>query len=187
MGLTTTDYLSKQEIKSLASKLLDESDCLKLPINIENIIQYLDLDIILIDFDDDVECFLQMDFKHIIINENKFCSEKYQKRLRFSLAHEVGHFILHRSLIGFWNIDSIERSYSFFDTLGEYQYSVIEKQADSFAAELLVPDDLLKKEYKLLHKEFPTAKQGFFVTELSKVFDVSETVIKIKLENLNCR
>lgn len=184
MGLiTTTDYIPNYEIKKLANKLLDESDCLQLPINVEQIIRYLGLDILLLDLNNDLECFLQMNFSTIVINEKKFFDDKQQKRLRFSLAHEVGHFILHRNLLRFWNIDSIARSYNFFNNFSDEEYSLIEKQADLFASNLLVPEKLFFKEYSKLKKEFLLAKQGFFITELAKIFDVNEIVIKIKLDN----
>lgn len=186
MGLITTDHVSKYEIKSLANRLLNDSDCLDLPIDIEFIIDYLGLNLIIADLDYDVECFIQMNFKHIFINKSKFINNKNStsnKRLRFSLAHEVGHFILHKDLLRFWNIESVARAYNFFNEIPENEYKFIEYQADLFASHILVPDNLLKKEYNKIKKDY-TTKQNLLITQLSNIFDVNEIVIKIKLENL---
>lgn len=66
-------------------------------------------------------------FKFIILNEN--CPENL---LPFVCAHELGHSILHRGV----NTPFLKRN-----TL--FSVDRIEKEANTFAVELLLPDDLL--------------------------------------------
>ena len=60
------------------------------------------------------------------------------ERRRFTIAHELGHFVLHRGQRQSFNCDK-ESVYSGIDTI-----RVIEREADDFASNLLMPGDLLR-------------------------------------------
>lgn len=60
------------------------------------------------------------------------------ERRRFTIAHELGHFILHRGQQQSFNCDK-ESVYSGIDTI-----RTIEREADDFASNLLMPGDLLR-------------------------------------------
>ena len=60
------------------------------------------------------------------------------ERKRFTVAHELGHFILHRATQSTFNCDK-ESVYAGIDTLKQ-----IEREADEFASHLLMPGDLLR-------------------------------------------
>lgn len=69
----------------------------------------------------DVSAFLTCDRTQIMIDLDEFLLEKFERRLRFSVAHEIGHYVLHenvykggfdrntRRLAGFSTVDRIER------------------------------------------------------------------------------
>jgi hypothetical protein len=59
-------------------------------------------------------------------------------RKRFTIAHELGHFILHRAVQTTFNCDK-ESVYYGLDTLKK-----IEREADDFASNLLMPADMLR-------------------------------------------
>ncbi len=61
------------------------------------------------------------------------------ERRRFTIAHELGHFVLHRHLRASFNCDK-ESVYSGVETLKQ-----IEREADDFAGNLLMPGDMLRK------------------------------------------
>lgn len=61
------------------------------------------------------------------------------ERRRFTIAHELGHFILHRSQRPSFSCDK-ESVYSGADTI-----RTIEREADDFASNLLMPGDLLRE------------------------------------------
>lgn len=185
MSQLIAEDISYNEIKRVTDNLLEEADCLDLPINIEKLYNYLDINFILCDdLPDNVDSFLQMNFSNILVNESKFFNDSMQKRLRFSIAHELGHFVLHRRLVNFNTFDTYKRYYDFFINLNPYEYYKIEKQADLFAALLLVPEDLLKLEHKKLLRKNSNAKETFIIEQLSNTFEVSKEVIKIKLKYL---
>ena len=60
------------------------------------------------------------------------------ERQRFTIAHELGHLILHRGQQQSFNCDK-ESVYSGIDTI-----RTIEREADDFASNLLMPGDLLR-------------------------------------------
>lgn len=62
-----------------------------------------------------------------------------RERQRFTIAHELGHFILHRKSQSLFNC-SKESIYSGADRLAQ-----IEREADDFASNLLMPGNLLRQ------------------------------------------
>ena len=42
------------------------------------------------------EAMISLDFSTIYVDKEAFCNEKLWNRLRFSLAHELGHLVLHK-------------------------------------------------------------------------------------------
>ena len=88
-----------------------------------------------------------------------------RKRRRFTIAHELGHYVLHRDLIGNGITD---------DALYRSRLSgQIERQANRFAAELLMPWDLIVES---------TEKGINTMEELAEKFDVSKIAMSIRLE-----
>lgn len=86
-------------------------------------------------------------------------------RQRFTAAHELGHFVLHKDLIG----DSHSDNYLLrAPGLTNWQ----ETQANKFAADLLMPRDLIAKAIDSGHTT---------VRDLASLFQVSEIAMGIRL------
>ena len=88
---------------------------------------------------------------------------EYPQRKRYVLAHELGHILMHG-----------DREASFTDddsTLDAYKNGPQEKEANDFAAELLMPSDLFKA--SCLKKKFTPD----LIRELSKKFNTSLTSV----------
>lgn len=86
-------------------------------------------------------------------------------RQRFTAAHELGHFVLHKDMIGDTHSDNyLLRA----DGFNGYQ----ETQANTFAADLLMPRELI--EQKMI--EGVTTVQ-----DLAKAFNVSQIAMGIRL------
>lgn len=84
-------------------------------------------------------------------------------RINFSLAHELGHFVLNHYEL---NCDLTK--------LTEKQYKLLEDEANAFAAELLIPHPLLQQlEINCLTSDF-----------ISKKFAVSKEVASIILKTM---
>lgn len=117
------------------------------PIPIEEIIEFkLGLDIIPLQglhkvFE--VDGFLSSDRTSISIDENVYQSRP--GRYRFTLAHEVGHFILHKDLYDKHAFETIEEWKRFIEHFPEKEYSWFEWQAYEFSGLVLVPPHHLNK------------------------------------------
>lgn len=90
-------------------------------------------------------------------------------RQRFTLAHEISHFLLHKDFIG----DGIEDNVLYRSKLS----NELEDQAHRLAAELIVPDRTLNR---LIDENSHKPIDGL-LEFLSKSFQVHEEMIKIKL------
>lgn len=98
--------------------------------------------------DIDVDALLSGDLTRIIVDAEEYMDDRMQNRMRFSIAHELGHFVLHKKLYENIKITSVEKWISFVKSIPEFQYGYIEQQAYEFAGRLLVPLDRLKQEVK---------------------------------------
>lgn len=87
--------------------------------------------------DYDVEGFLISDFTTIFVDFNMYL--KHENRTRFTIAHEVGHLILHEDIFRKLNINSVEKLNDFSIKLTDEEYGWLEYQAYSFASHVLVP------------------------------------------------
>lgn len=85
-------------------------------------------------------------------------------RRRFTMAHEVAHFVLHRSLIG----DGIQDDALYRSKLS----SAIEAEANRYAADILMP-------WSLLNQEMANGNNS--VAELARAFNVSKSSMSIRL------
>jgi len=91
----------------------------------------------------DVDALLLGDLKTIAVDQNDFLNERAQNRLRFSIAHEIGHLVLHQDTFSKIQCPSIDEWIAFFQQIPEDQYYWIEQHAYEFAGRLLVPREKL--------------------------------------------
>lgn len=145
----------------------------------------------------DVDALLLGDLKTIVVDQNEFLNERAQNRLRFSIAHEVGHLELHRDTFQKIAYTSIEEWIAFFQRIPEDQYSWLEQHAYEFAGRLLVPREKLIEK---LDAAVALAKNAgfdswdvsgdsarqFVAHGIARYFEVSDQVIEKRLirENL---
>lgn len=96
--------------------------------------------------DVDVDALLSGDLTRIIVDAEEYMDDRKQHRMRFSIAHELGHYVLHKKLYEDIKLTSVKEWIRFVDSIPEDQYGHIEQQAYEFAGRLLVPLGRLKKE-----------------------------------------
>jgi len=97
-------------------------------------------------------------------------------RQRFTIAHELGHYMLHRHLIG----DGVDDDRAYRSTnAGKYHNTLIgpveETEANKFAANLLMPRDLVNSEWAKRG-----AKGSEIVPAMASLFGVSEHAMSIR-------
>ncbi|PUA16806.1 ImmA/IrrE family metallo-endopeptidase [Glaciimonas sp. PCH181] len=112
----------------------------------------------------------------------------YTPRRRFTLAHEIGHFCMHRSDNQMTFVDTkatMNRSESFWNRH--------ESEANTFAAELLMPATLIRsvgrKVIDLYKVEQNVEKMPManFIEQMAVRFKVSNPAMEYRLKNLGIR
>lgn len=91
------------------------------------------------------------------------------RRQRFTVAHEIGHYLLHRDEIG----DGITDDVLYRSSLSDRR----EAQANRFAADLLMPQKLVDEWMDRAR----ALKVDNVITFLADKFNVSEAAMKIRL------
>lgn len=131
-----------------------------------------------------IDAFISSDFTQITIDED--CFVRYPERSRFSIAHEVGHLILHKGWYEKYGPKNLEDYLSSHDRMDGQIYKYIEIQAQTFAGLVLVPKDLLLNELKNRLGRIPKLETPEIlapaVQDLPEIFRVSDAVILRRLQ-----
>lgn len=118
----------------------------ELPIPIEKIVEFqLKLDIVpvpgLLD-EFEIDAFITSDLTEIRVDS--FIQQKRAARYRFSLAHEVGHLLVHKDVFSELKFSTTKEWKKAFLAIPEEQYGFIEWQAYCLGGLILVPAQPLK-------------------------------------------
>lgn len=87
----------------------------------------------------DMDAYLKTDLTGIVVDHDFYMNEKFANRMRFSFAHELGHYFLHKGYYSRINFVSVTDWKSFIINIPENEYRNFEWQANEFAGRLLVP------------------------------------------------
>jgi len=155
-----------------ANELLEKARMTKPPVDIARLAELCGVLVLYGDFPDSLSglVFAHGDSAVIGINE-----QHSPNRRRFSLGHELGHFLLghHQDGRGYedrFHIDAVEGTAPGYDWRAE-------RSANDFAAEILMPRKLISQAVK--HTEEPAM--------LAELFEVSELAMGYRLVNLGLR
>jgi Zn-dependent peptidase ImmA (M78 family) len=162
-------------LEEKTERLLLDSKCYSIPINVQKCAEHLDVQVKALELDEDVSGFLLMKGKSVHIGYNK---NNGKQRQRFTIAHELGHYLLHAKDAKLF-VDKTEKVLyrDIHSSTGEL---LKEREANAFAASLLMPQKLLIQEVEKIKNE----TKEKFISRLAKKFDVSEQAITIRLTNL---
>lgn len=165
-----------------AKKILDAFKVTCPPVQVKDLAKHMGLTVIPYDLGDDVSGVLVIENGKGTIGYNP---SNARVRQRFTISHELGHFILHTKSYGadtvFIDKDFIVK----YRSEKKYTASEIshEREANEFAAELLMPLRLIKAE--MAKKEYEDLSEIEFIEKLAKVFDVSVPAMTIRANNLD--
>lgn len=132
----------------------------------------------------DVDGFLISNLTSIFIDFDLYMN--FENRTRFTIAHEVGHFILHGEIFKKLNINSVETLNNLAAKITDEEYGWLEYQAYSFASQVLVPKSLLFETLKKRLGRVPSLETpevlSTIVQDLPSIFQVSDAVILRRLQ-----
>ncbi|QOL19797.1 ImmA/IrrE family metallo-endopeptidase [Candidatus Bodocaedibacter vickermanii] len=159
---TNPDYSAS---KKRASEILEEASIIQPPIITQKLCETYGIKVKFVIFTED-NISGMMDFKSNTIYVN---DQEGYARNNFTIAHELGHYFLHKD---YYLKHPNEYEILYRKPISSAQNSPIEKEANTFAAHLLVPKKFLDQYY-----EFAS------IQSLAKLFAVSEEVISYRLKN----
>lgn len=151
----TAPNLSYEQINQEANKFLEQYwKSGTIPVDIERIAEF-DFHLNIFPFPNlqnsfDVEGFLSGDLTTLYIDE--FVYDQRPTRYRFSIAHEIGHIILHRAIIESIYPRSVSGWRDFMLNVDPGTYGSLEYQAYVFAAATLMPRLDLQKLFAIKKK-----------------------------------
>lgn len=142
----------------------------------------------------DIDGFLSNDFKNIFVDKDIYMDRRWENRLRFTFAHEVGHYVLHKEEIQRCQFRTVEDWIHFREDMSEDDLFWFEQQAYEFAGRLLVPKQRLIKELENNREKIKQFRalsdpsdDEILIQAISRVicgkFGVSEGVIFRRIRN----
>ncbi len=173
-------YIEDFEFERHSSDLLKSFDLFDTPVDVIKVAENLGIDVIFDSLDPDVSGALIFDENHptICINE-----DQPSVRQRFTVAHEIGHFVLHKDSEELFidlkqNLSVVLRSNNYVSK----SERIMEYQANRFAASLLMPIGLLFNEIDDKEIDIDDENQ---LQELAELFEVSYSALSIRLNALS--
>ena len=164
-----------KRIERTTINILQEFNVTKLPIPLDSIIQKRGLTIKEYDLGVGVSGVLLINKGSGVIGVNP---DEPKVRQRFTKAHELGHYELHRHNSALF----IDKGFLNRDKNSSTGEILVEQEANAFAAALLMPEYLLEKEIK---KQKLDLSDDNAVIRLADTFEVSSAAMTYRIANLN--
>ncbi len=167
----------KKNAITQARKLLSQSGQKKPPVHVERIAQnILKINVFRHRFDSNEMSglfFRKGNSLFLGVNDNH-----PERRQRFTIAHEIGHYVLHVNETLHYDKPPMHNKDNYLDNVYYRAEDVLnddEREANYFAAELLMPEEFV---VKLIDKGIRA------IHELAEAFNVSEDAMRYRLTNL---
>lgn len=186
--------LSYEDVRGHAEEFLSRHHPSRtIPIPIEEIVEF-SLGVNIIPIPDllavhDVDGFISADLSELSVDQ--FILERRPARYRFTLAHEVGHIVLHGSLLKEVRLRSVDDWKRFVREMPETERASLEWQAYAFGGLVLAPKGPLQE---LLRSAMAAAEavgfdvvarfdiaREYIATQIGNDFGVSSAVIDRRL------
>jgi Zn-dependent peptidase ImmA (M78 family) len=171
--------IRRRHIRSLARQKIEEAGITNAPIDVKRIALLQNAAVHEEVADDKFAGYLLRDSPSgvAIIGVNAFHSET---RRRFTIAHEIGHLLLHAPLEG--EPVHFDEIFMRRDALSAQGTEPREKEANLFAAELLMPAHLIARDLPALTRS--AASEERVIDELAEHYAVSVHAMGIRLSYL---
>ena len=152
----TPPYIPKDKLIGLANNFLNKHNPKgTIPVLIEEIVE-LSLGIKVVPVPNlkrgfPFDSFITSDFKHIIIDGYTY--DNFEDRTRFTYAHELGHFILHKDFYESQSFNDVQQYLKYQNDQSDELLKRVESQAYLIAGYLLLPQNEFRAEVDKLIEE----------------------------------
>lgn len=168
--------MRRNEIERVARRLLEANAVTRAPVPVEELANALKIDVRYSEGSDDVSGALIRNADSVVIAVN---SAQHENRQRFTIAHELGHYLLHKGTKVHFDEDF---RIDYRDATSSEATKREEVEANGFAAALLMPQRILMRDWLRLEpddKDIPDA-----LAALAKRYRVSQKAMELRLVNL---
>jgi Zn-dependent peptidase ImmA (M78 family) len=172
----------RRKIGLLVKEVLAQAGVQSPPVNVEQIVSLRGLDLRRNDAQgSDISGFLFLGSARPIIGVN---GSQASTRQRFTIAHELGHYLLHGVTPQEVHVD---RGFKVMMRDGRSSEGVdeAEREANLFAAELLMPEELLRRDLQNRPEiDINDDEVDKWLTSLASRYEVSKQAMMFRLANL---
>jgi len=167
--------MSASTAEQRATRVLEDHSIDKPPVPVALLAELVGANVVYQPFEGEVSGMLYREQGHSVLGVN---SAHGQTRQRFTIAHEIGHLVLHEGKPVF--VDSFGGRINLRDGTSDSQ----EVEANAFAAELLMPKAFVQEAVNDVIIRGGGASPSQLVGELAKRFRVSKESMNYRLQNL---
>lgn len=166
-----TDPMSIDSARQAARDVLKQYGIMTAPVPVDRIARELGVRVQFAPFDNDLSGMAHIRDDVVVVGVNSLHAPNRQ---RFTLAHEIGHVVLHRHILeGAVHVDRVLLR----DRNSSAGTDLLEIQANAFASELLMPTDILEA---TLGGRQVVLDDDAEVATLAKKFRVSESAMRFR-------
>jgi Zn-dependent peptidase ImmA (M78 family) len=159
------------EVKKKINEIFERFNITHVPIPVEDIAKDLDIKISYAPSEEYSGILIRKEDGGTLMGIN---SLENPSRMRFTIAHELGHFLLEKTSV------SIDYRSNHPNETKTQQ----EKKADFFAANLLMPENFLREDFKTALQNRPNVFLEEDLNKLATRYEVSKEAMKYRLMNL---
>jgi hypothetical protein len=191
-------HLTYSDIGKKAQEFLSQyHSSLELPIPIETIID-VQIGLNIVPFpnlyrDHRLSGYLSSDRTAIFVDEMQ--SDQYEEKYRYTLAHELGHYVLHKSCYDNLPFRSTDEYVNWRESITNEEISWFETHGDWFAGHVLVPTCHLETVCRKViakhqntfakFKKIPEDFWSYVSNEVATYFEVNPPVVEIWIKKEN--
>jgi Zn-dependent peptidase ImmA (M78 family) len=167
--------MANPRIETLVRNLLKDHKVSRPPVPVETLATKLGAKVRYSPFDGDISGMVYRDEDRVIIGVN---SLHHTNRQRFTIAHEIGHMLLHKGIEV-----HVDRAYR-VNLRNDISSSAVDREeieANRFAAKLLMPEHMLIADLKGQEIDFEDERK---LEKLARRYSVSIQALTFRLTNL---
>ena len=166
----------RKRIRTTACEILDKFGITEPPVSIKQIAEKLGVKLQFQPLESDLSGIMYSSGENSIIGVNDYHP---QTRQNFTIAHELGHFLLHQNEV--LRVDHAAHA-KFRNSLSSKGINAEEVEANLFAAEILMPQQFISAD--LENSSIVDILDDDFINQLAKRYDVSTQALLIRLIRL---
>lgn len=166
--------MASKKIELITLKILKDLEIENPPVKIKKVAERIGIKVKMDDFGDGISGFLAFKNGNGLIGINP--SEPIVRQ-RFTVAHELGHYHLHCGAVESFFVSKIH----FRDEKSSTGEIKKEREANAFAASILMPITMLQRAIDMLPSSYSEEQ---VIKSLAKIFEVSTIAMSIRLSRV---